>query len=82
MDDDTRIDEAYRAPRDQLDSDDVPGITAELVEQLPLPQAALVSDGAIDLAEADEDDEAPDDRRIAGRDRARRGKGPRPVACR
>ena len=61
MDDDTRIDEAYRAPRDQLDSDDVPGITAELVEQLP--PAALVSDGAIDLAEPEEDDEAPDDRR-------------------
>src|SRR3989440_512987 len=63
MDDDARIDEAYRAPRDPLDSDDVPGITAELVEHLPLPQAALVSDGASDLAEADEDNEAPDDRR-------------------
>ena len=72
MDDDARIDEAIALTRDrqrdQIDPDDVPAISAEREEQYRAQRdqpdsAALVSDGGLDLAEDDEDDEAPGDRR-------------------
>src|SRR5919201_3625261 len=70
MDDDARIDEALAlsrdTQRDQIDPDDVPGVPAGLGERqraLQPESAAPVSDGGFDVAEDDEDDEAPADRR-------------------
>jgi RNA polymerase sigma factor RpoD-like protein len=70
MDDDARIDEAFARTRDrqrdQIEPDDVPGVSAGLGERqsaLQPESAAPVSDGGFDVAEDDEDDEAPADRR-------------------
>src|SRR5437764_5717326 len=73
MDDDARSDEAIALTRarqrDQIDADDVPGESAGLGERqstrsaLQPESAAPVSDGGLDGADDDEDDEAPDDRR-------------------
>jgi RNA polymerase sigma factor RpoD-like protein len=72
MDDDARIDEAIALTRDrqrdQIDPNEVPGISAKRGEhyraQREQPDSAvLASAGGLDLAEDDEDDEAPGDRR-------------------
>src|ERR671933_1559486 len=73
MDDDARIDEAIALTRDrqrdQVDPDDVPGEYAGLGERqsarsaLQPESAAPVSDGGFDVADDDEEDEAPGDRR-------------------
>src|SRR2546423_12579464 len=73
MDDDARIDEALAltrdTQRDQIDPDDVPGVSAGLGEghsarsALQPESAAPVSDGGFAVAEDGEDDEAPGDRR-------------------
>src|SRR5437588_1485971 len=73
MDDDARIDDAIALTRDrqrdQIDTDDVPGVSAGLGERqsargaLQPDSAAPVSDGGFDPAEDEEDDEAPGDQR-------------------
>ena len=57
MDNDARIDEAVA----ELDRDDVPAMSADLVDSFP--QATLTSDVGLDLDEEDADDVAPGDQR-------------------
>src|SRR2546423_13786746 len=76
MDDDARIDDAIALTRDrqrdQIDTDDVPGVSAGPGERqsargaLQPDSAAPVSDGGVDPAEGEEGDEAPGDQRTGG----------------